>query len=139
LFAPMAKLIPLACLAGILVVVAYHMSEWRNFLELLNSNRMDVMILVTTFLLTVVFDLIVAIEVGLVLSSFKIMKRMRDKLNGQTGEMIHNGADEKLFEAELTQIPDGVVLYEIPGAMFFGAAQKFQDLMRELPTKPKVI
>ncbi len=139
LFAPMAKLIPLACLAGILVVVAYHMSEWRNFLELMNSNRMDVMILVTTFLLTVVFDLIVAIEVGLVLSSFMIMKRMSDTLTVQTGEMIHNGEDEKLFEEELPQIPEGVVLYEIQGALFFGAAQKFQDLVRELHAKPKVI
>ncbi len=139
LFAPLAKLIPLACLAGILVVVAYHMSEWRNFLELLNSNRMDVMILVTTFLLTVVFDLIVAIEVGLVLSSFMIMKRMSDTLTVQTGDMIHNGEDEKLFEEELPEIPKGVVLYEIQGALFFGAAQKFQDLVRELHAKPKVV
>lgn len=139
LFAPLAKLIPLACLAGILVVVAYHMSEWRNFLELLNSNRMDVMILVTTFVLTVVFDLIVAIEVGLVLSSFMIMKRMSDTLTVQTGDMIHNGEDEKLFEEELPEIPEGVVLYEIQGALFFGAAQKFQDLVRELHAKPKVI
>src|SRR5690606_23643049 len=139
LFAPMAKLIPLACLAGILVVVAYHMSEWRNFLELLNSNRMDVMILVTTFVLTVVFDLIVAIEVGLVLSSFMIMKRMSDTLTVQTGDMIQNAEDEKLFEEELPEIPEGVVLYEIQGALFFGAAQKFQDLVRELHAKPKVI
>src|SRR5690606_24958328 len=76
LFAPMAKLIPLACLAGILVVVAYHMSEWRNFLDLLNSNRMGVMILVTTFLLSCAFDLTVSVELCLVLSRFMISERL---------------------------------------------------------------
>ncbi|MGE0772632.1 MAG: SulP family inorganic anion transporter [Cyclobacteriaceae bacterium] len=139
LFAPLAKLIPLACLAGILIVVAYHMSEWRHFLELLNSNRLDVLVLVTTFLLTVIFDLIIAIEVGLVLSSFMIMKRMSDTMTVQSGEKVLNGSDEKLFEEELPAIPPGVVLYEIQGALFFGAAQKFQDLIREIHSKPRVI
>lgn len=139
LFAPLAKLIPLACLAGILVVVAYHMSEWRHFVELLNSNKMDVMILVTTFLLTVIFDLIIAIEAGLVLSSFMIMKRMSDTLTVQSGVNYYNGGSEKLFEEELPVIPKGVVLYEIQGALFFGAAQKFQDMIREIHSKPKVI
>lgn len=139
LFAPLAKLVPLACLAGILVVVAYHMSEWRHFVELLNSNKMDVMILITTFLLTIVFDLIVAIEVGLVLSSFMIMKRMSDTFVVKTGDAYYNGVDERLFEEELPKIPEGVTLYEIQGALFFGAAQKFQDLIREIHSKPKVI
>jgi len=137
--APWAKLIPLACLAGILIVVAYHMSEWRHFLELMRSNRLDVMILLSTFFLTVIFDLIVAIEVGLVLSSFMIMKRMSDTLTVQSGEPAYDGGGENLFEEELPQIPKGVVLYEIQGALFFGAAQRFQDLIREIHTKPTVL
>lgn len=139
LFAPLAKLIPLACLAGILVVVAYNMSEWRHFVELLDSNRMDVLILLTTFFLTIVFDLVVAIEAGLVLSSFMIMKRMSDTLTVRSGEALYNGTEDKLFEEELLEVPPGVVLYEIQGALFFGAAQKFQDLIREIHSKPKVI
>src|SRR5690606_38069657 len=77
LFAPYAKLIPLSCLAGILMVVAYHMSEWRQFKSLLKGTRMDIIILLTTFLLTVFFDLVIAIEIGIVLSSLLFMKRDR--------------------------------------------------------------
>ena len=77
LFAPYAKLIPLSCLAGILMVVAYHMSEWRQFRSILKGNRMDIIILLSTFFLTVIFDLVIAIEIGIVLSSFMFMKRMR--------------------------------------------------------------
>src|SRR5690606_1754274 len=75
LFAPVAKLIPMSCLAGILVVGSYHMSEWRNFRDLLKSNRMDIIVLLTTFFLTVFFDLILAIEIGMILASFIFMKR----------------------------------------------------------------
>src|SRR5690606_39674488 len=81
LFAPYARLIPMACLAGILVVVAYHMSEWRNFVSLLKGNRLDVMVLLVTFFLTVLFDLVIAIEIGIVLSSFAFMKRMSESVS----------------------------------------------------------
>ena len=76
LFVPYAKLIPLSCLAGILLVVAYNMSEWRQFKSILKGNKMDIAILLTTFFLTVIFDLVIAIEIGMVLSSFMFMKRM---------------------------------------------------------------
>lgn len=141
-FAPLARLIPLACLAGILVVVAYHMSEWRHFVDLLSSNRMDVVILLTTFILTVVFDLVLAIEVGLVLSSFMIMKRMSDTLTVQHAGKTDYEAEENgdnLFDDELPNLPEGVVLYEINGPLFFGAAQKFQETLDDLYTKPRVI
>lgn len=142
LFAPIAKLIPLSCLAGILVVVAYHMSEWRHFKALLKSNRMDIIVLLTTFFLTVFFDLILAIEVGLILSSFIFMKRMSEATtikNAQDlfGHDEQNG--EKIFEEELSHIPKDTMLYEINGPLFFGASQKFQEFLTDLKQAPKVL
>src|SRR5690606_11726451 len=93
LFAPIAKLIPLSCLAGILVVVAYHMSEWRHFKDLLKSNRMDIIVLLTTFFLTVFFDLILAIEIGLILSSFIFMKRMSEATTINNAENLFGAAE----------------------------------------------
>src|SRR5690606_11401089 len=81
LFAPYAKLIPMACLAGILMVVAYHMSEWKQFRSILKGNRMDIIILLTTFFLTVIFDLVIAIEIGIILSSLIFMKRMSEAVH----------------------------------------------------------
>src|SRR5690554_1248074 len=88
--APYAKLIPMACLAGILMVVAYHMSEWRQFRSLLKGNKADVMILLVTFFLTVVFDLVIAIQIGIVLSSFLLMKRMSDSTTVQVANDMFN-------------------------------------------------
>ena len=142
LVAPYAKLIPMACLAGILIVVAYHMSEWRHFISLLKGNRLDVLVLLVTFFLTVIFDLIIAIEVGIVLSSFIVMKRMSESLTVQSAEELteaDNGVSERLFEEELPPLPKGVVMYEIRGALFFGAAQMFQDTISRLDQLPKVL
>tara|TARA_R110002073_G_scaffold72537_1_gene177278 strand:- start:267713 stop:269215 length:1503 start_codon:yes stop_codon:yes gene_type:complete len=138
LFAPYAKLIPMSCLAGILIVVAYHMSEWKQFRSLLKSNRMDVIILLTTFFLTVIFDLVIAIEIGIVLSSFIFMKRMSDSVNIQ-GFSSENGNDEHLFDEELLDLPKDVVLYEINGPLFFGAARQFQETITNTHSQPKVI
>lgn len=142
LFAPIAKLIPLSCLAGILVVVAYHMSEWRHFKDLLKSNRMDIIVLLTTFFLTVFFDLILAIEIGLILSSFIFMKRMSDATTINNAENLFGTAEangEKLFEEELPYIPKDTMLYEINGPLFFGASQKFQEFLTDLKQEPKVL
>lgn len=142
LFAPIAKLIPLACLAGILVVVAYHMSEWRHFKGLLNSNRMDIMVLLTTFFLTVFFDLILAIEIGMILSSFIFMKRMSEATTIHNAEKLFGTSEpdgEKMFEDELTYIPKDTMLYEINGPLFFGASQKFQEFLTDLKQEPKVL
>ncbi|MDT8414766.1 MAG: SulP family inorganic anion transporter [Flavobacteriaceae bacterium] len=142
LFAPVAKLIPLSCLAGILVVVAYHMSEWQHFRDLLKSNRMDMIVLLTTFFLTVFFDLILAIEIGLILSSFIFMKRMSETTTINNAENLFGTANvqaEKLFEEELTYIPKDTMLYEINGPLFFGASQKFQEFLTELKQEPKVL
>lgn len=142
LFAPIAKLIPLSCLAGILVVVAYHMSEWRHFKDLLKSNRMDIIVLLTTFFLTVFFDLILAIEIGLILSSFIFMKRMSEATTINNAENLFGAAEsngEKLFEEELPYIPKNTMLYEINGPLFFGASQKFQEFLTDLKQEPKVL
>ncbi|ELR71953.1 Sulfate permease [Fulvivirga imtechensis AK7] len=138
LFAPYAKLIPLSCLAGILIVVAYHMSEWRQFLSILKGNRMDVIILLTTFFLTVIFDLIIAIEIGIVLASFLFMKRMSESVHIQnfTADSV---SGEQLFENEGLEIPKNVVLYEINGPLFFGAARQFQETITQLHIKPKAV
>jgi SulP family sulfate permease len=141
LLAPYAKLIPMACLSGILVVVAYHMSEWRHFVSMLRTNRLDVLVLVTTFLLTVFFDLVIAIEIGIVLASLTFMKRMSEAVSVQSVKDVADEAEgsDELFEEELPSIPEGVVLYRINGALFFGATQKFQDTISDLHEIPKVV
>lgn len=142
LFAPLAKLIPLATLAGILVVVAWHMGEWHLFFSMLRSNRADVIILLTTFLLTVIFDLVIAIEIGVVLSSFFFMKRMSDSLVIRTSVDIlgpQNENGDESFEEEALTVPKGVLLYEIHGPLFFGASQKFQDTLLNLHQKPEIL
>ncbi|NDV43927.1 SulP family inorganic anion transporter [Flagellimonas sediminis] len=138
LFAPYAKLIPLSCLAGILIVVAYHMSEWRQFVSILKGNRMDIIILLTTFFLTVLFDLIIAIEVGVVLASFLFMKRMSESVQIQNITYESQEA-EQLFENENLEIPKNVVLYEINGPLFFGAARQFQETITQSHIQPKTV
>jgi sulfate permease, SulP family len=155
--APLAKLIPMAALAGVLVVVAYNMSEWRQFVVLLRGKRGDALVMVTTFLLTVVFDLIIAIQMGMILSAFILMERMsenmrvrRTDLQGITKEPCLGEIDEEavdasdaekftLFEQELENLPQGVVLYEISGPLFFGAAQEFQDILMQMHKDPKLV
>ncbi len=138
LFAPYAKLIPLSCLAGILMVVAYHMSEWRQFKSILKGNRMDIIILLTTFFLTVFFDLVIAIEIGIVLSSFMFMKRMSESVQIQN-ITTENKNSEHLFDEELQNLPKDVLLYEINGPLFFGAASQFQETITNTHLQPKVI
>jgi len=142
LFAPIAKLIPLSCLAGILVVVAWHMSEWHHFRSLLKSNRMDIVVLLTTFFLTVFFDLIIAIEVGMILSSFIFMKRMSETTSIKAAASLFRSGSadsEALFEEELPLLPKGVALYEINGPLFFGASQKFQEVLTDLNQQPHIL
>ena len=138
LFAPYAKLIPMSCLAGILIVVAFNMSEWRQFKSILKGNRMDIIIMLTTFFLTVIFDLVIAIEIGIVLSSFMFMKRMSQSVNIQDFSS-DNENGEHLFDEELLDIPKGVILYEINGPLFFGAAKQFQETITNTHLQPKVI
>ena len=130
-----AKLIPLSCLAGILMVVAYNMGEWNSFISVFKSNSYDALILLVTFFLTVVFDLIIAIEIGVVLSSFVFMKRMSDIAQFNLTE----GSSEKTFFEEKIQVPKNVIIYEINSPLFFGVAQRFQEVVSEIHEKPKKI
>lgn len=139
-FGSYAKLIPMATLAAILVIVAYNMSEWHSFKSLLKSPASDVAVLLTTFFLTVVFDLTVAIEIGMVLAVLLFMKRMAEvsnvsvitrELEDQEEQPDSNAIDKK-------QIPLGVEVFEINGPFFFGAAKKFKDEMLAVEEPPKV-
>ncbi len=129
-----AAMIPMACLAGILVVVAWNMAELHGFIAVFKTSRHDMAVLLATFLLTVFFDLIIAIEVGMVLAAFLFMKRMSDamvlKPLSDTGDQ-----GDTLIESELGRIPAGVMVYEINGPLFFGAAQTFVDALRTIGDK----
>ena len=140
LVAPLAGKIPLACLAGILVVVAYNMSEWRGFVSALKGNRYDVVVLLATFFITVIFDLVLAIQVGMVLAAFLFMKRMGDITDlkpALTGEGAQG--EGRLSAAELEKLPSHVMIFEITGPLFFGAAQKFQEVMGEINDRHSVV
>ncbi len=139
-FGQWAALIPMACLAGILIVVAYNMSEWHLFIKLFRSPKSDVLVLLCTFLLTVLVDLTVAIEVGIVLAAFLFMKRMVDVTQVN---YLNELSDEELMldpdMAKRADIPAGVEIFEINGPFFFGAADKFNDTLNHLKRPPKVL
>jgi len=124
--------IPMACLAGVLVVVSYNMSEWRSFRDLLKGSKADAAVLVTTFLLTVIFDLTIAIEIGLVLAIFLFMKRVTEttEVSVITNELNLSDDNEMATTDEKLILPKGVEVYEIDGPFFFGIANKFDEKMR---------
>jgi SulP family sulfate permease len=136
-FGRWVALIPLAALAAILLVVAYHMSEWRTFKAEFTAPASDLVVLLTTFTLTVVVDLTVAVQVGMVLAAFLFMKRMSEVTNVQavTREFAGTQAGDTLR----ARIPAGVEIYEINGPFFFGAAEHFKEQVNTVATKPKVL
>jgi SulP family sulfate permease len=142
-FGQWAGRIPMATLAAILVVVAYHMSEWRAFKAELTAPKSDVIVLLATFFLTVLVDLTVAIEVGMVLAAFLFMRRMADVT--QVKPMDVGGDDEEdsysTDPAAVSRriVPKGVEVYEINGPFFFGAAEMFKDTLARIARKPKVL
>jgi SulP family sulfate permease len=139
-FGRWAKLIPMASLAAVLVIVSYNMSEWRSFKALLKSPHSDVIVLLTTFFLTVIFDLTIAIQVGMVLAAFLFMKRMAEVTNIDmvTRELKDEEEKPDSNSIDKKQIPKGVEVFEINGPFFFGAASKFKDLITEVEDPPKV-
>lgn len=140
---PLAQYIPMACLAGVLVIVSYNMSGWRSFVSILKNPKSDVIVLWVTFLLTVIFDLTIAIEVGLICACLLFMRRMAettdvkvisDEINPEEEE-----SDFQLGNLEHLTIPEGVEVYEINGPYFFGAGNKFEEIMGALRhQRPKV-
>lgn len=129
-----AKLIPMSCLAGILIVVAYNMSEWRSFIAILKESYFDILVLLTTFLLTVFVDLTVAIEIGVVLSAILFMKRMSDI----SEKRINNIIDTDLIE-DYSMLPDGLNVYEISGPLFFASARRYSEVIEEVGFKSKIL
>jgi SulP family sulfate permease len=148
-FGRWAALIPLATLAGILVMVAYHMSEWRTVRAELKGSRSDAAVLLTTFGLTVVVDLTVAIAVGMVLAAFLFMKRMADSAEVQaisqqlremwSGDRLEAEAGEAVAQARHARVPRDVEVYDINGPFFFGAAEKFRDALGQISRKPRAL
>ena len=138
-----ARYIPLATLAAVLTVVSYHMSEWRAFAHLFKTPKSDVAVLLTTFLLTVVIDLTVAVQVGVVLAAFLFIKRMADATNvGAITQDLGDVPDGTMIgDADgvaRRRIPEGVEVYEINGPVFVGAADKIKDVLHFVTKKPRV-
>ena len=137
---PLAQYIPMACLAGVLVIVSYNMSGWRVFKGLLKNPKSDVTVLLITFFLTVIFDLTVAIEVGLVIACVLFMKRVMEttQISVITDEIDPNKESDLEVHEEHLIIPNGVEVYEINGPYFFGIATKFEEIMARLGDRPKI-
>ena len=137
---PLAAYIPMAWLAGVLVIVSYNMSGWRTFIQLFKNPKSDVIVLMMTFLLTVIFDLTIAIEVGLLVACLLFMKRMAEstQIKVIADEIDPNDETDAEVHEEALTIPEGVEVYEINGPYFFGIANRFEELMAELDNHPKV-
>ncbi|MCA1732177.1 MAG: sulfate permease [Acidobacteria bacterium] len=147
LFGRYALMVPLASLAAILVIVAYHMSEWRSFRSLLSAPRSDVAVLLLTFTLTVVVDLTVAVQVGVVAAALLFMKRMSEvtDVSGITGTLGENEDGEVTFSRgravtiDREPIPDGIEIYEVQGPFFFGAADKLREVIGGIAKPARVV
>ncbi|MCZ7601866.1 MAG: sulfate permease [Ignavibacteriales bacterium] len=137
----LAMLIPMATLAAVLIIVAYNMSEHHIFRKLLKSPRSDVIVLLTTFFLTVIFDLTIAIEIGMILAVILFMKRMSAVSNVDVVKRELRDVDEFVDSNSIQtkEIPEGVEVYEINGPFFFGAASKFKEIMHRVENPPKVM
>lgn len=140
LFGKWAALIPMPTLSAILVIVAYHMGQWHLIRGILRSPRSDVVVLVTAFLLTVLVDITVAIEVGVVMAALLFMRRMAEVSDVS---FISESSDLELDSVRLRRpipvLPPGVEVYELQGAFFFGAADKFRDALSVIRTRPQVL
>lgn len=138
---PLARYIPMACLAGVLVVVSYGMSGWRSFRALMRNPKSDVSVLLLTFFLTIIFDLTIAIEVGLICACLLFMRRMAEttEVRAILDEIdLNEDADMERGNLEHLTIPEGVEVYEINGPYFFGAGNRFEDIMSRYGDRPRV-
>ena len=130
---PYASYIPMSCLAAILIIVGYNMSGWRTFVHIIKTApKSDIAVLIITFLLTLFFDLVIAIEFGMVLAAFLFLKRMSDIAEVRQWTYIGSSEDEKLSEdVDLKYVPKNTIVYEVFGALFFGAANVFTSFKHE--------
>jgi len=148
-FMPFAKLIPMATLAAILVVVAYNMSEWRSFKNIFTSTKSDVAVLLVTFILTVLFDLVIAIEVGMIIAMFLFVRRMSENkvirnVSHELGFVMNDEEDED-DESDIldglmeNQLNSEIELYEVNGPFFYGVVNTFLDMLNEMRTTTKIL
>lgn len=140
---PLAQYIPMACLAGVLVMVSYGMCGWRSFLSIMKNPKSDVTVLLITFFLTIIFDLTVAIEVGLICACLLFMRRMAEtsdvKIISQEIDPSQEDSDFQMGNLEHLTIPEDVEVYEINGPYYFGVGNRFEEIMGALHKKrPKV-
>lgn len=127
---PLINQVPMACLAAVLIMVAYNMSGWRTIRGMANNPKGDVWVLVVTFLLTVIFDLTIAIEIGMLLAVIVFLRRVSENTTIKVyGEQL-DAADADMTTHEVLNLQPGVSVYEIDGPFFFGAATKFDEIMR---------
>ena len=136
-----AAMIPMATLAAVLIVVAYNMSDWREFVHLLKSPKSDVAVLLVTFFLTVFIELTVAIQVGILLAAFLFMNKVSDESHVSQITNRLKGEDEEVEARDMTQIevPDRVEVFEVHGSLFFGSVSQFKESLRVIGRRPKVI
>lgn len=138
-FIPYAALIPMSCLAGILVIVAYNMSEWRSFISFRKSPRSEMIVLLATYFHTVIFDLTIAIQIGLLLSLLLLLGRLAQTSSVKKHIGWYESDDELDEEPVSLKLPEGVEVYEINGPFFFGIAHKFEEVSKVIQSKqPKV-
>lgn len=141
-FAPWASTLPMASLAAVLLVVAYHMSEWRAFLKILRGPRGEMAILLTTFFLTILIDLTVAIEVGVVLSAFLFLRQMVSVSQAQlVTKDLEEGEDEADDPMAISHkvVPPGVEVFEIYGSLFYAAVDQFKESLRTIKDPPRIL
>lgn len=140
LFARWAALIPMPVLAAILTVVAYNMSEWHSFVRLLKSPRSDVAVMVVTFLLTVLVDLTVALQIGVIMSAMLFIRRMAEvsQVNPLTRDLRQEEEEGGELEAG-PSVPDGVEVFEVRGTLFFGAVDQFSETLRQIERAPRAV
>lgn len=132
--------IPMPCLAAVLIIVAYNMSGWRTFVSLSKGPKSDFSVLIVTFVLTVIFDLTIAIEIGLLLAVVLFIRRTTESsvIRVFHNELDPNDSTDYALHEDKLIIPEGVSVYEIDGPYFFGVANKFDEIMQDLTDLPKV-
>lgn len=134
-----AEMIPMAALAAVLFQVAFNMCGYRSFIKMFKAPKSDIAVMLVAFLLTVLIDLTVAIEVGMLLAAVLFIKRMSDVSEMQAVSVALQKDDEELFHGTLSNVPKGVLVYELAGSLFFGAVDKFKDTMARISDKPKIL
>lgn len=135
-----ASLIPMATIAAVLMVVSYNMSEMHRFVKMFKYTKSDIVVMLATFSLTVLIDLVVALEVGMVLALFLFMRRMSEvtKMN-YVSTMMDDETEEDSLSVDVRDIPEGIEIFEINGPFFFGAADRFKDTISSMEKKPRIL